>query len=537
MSHVKILVRRSLLKPWLGGFTVACTVILVVFVLMLSQGRPGQEGSRLDPATAAEMGGGREDGDASQAQNTSESERTTAPTQTSWELLKGLNLTGRWTGDFDGLAKRRYIRALVVYSKTMYFLDGARERGLTYELLKEFENVINQKLKTGNLRIHVVFIPVNRDDLIPGLVEGRGDIAAANLTVTPERLTKVDFSESVLTGVNELVVTGPSAPSITRIEDLAGKDVHVRASSSYHESLQQLNRSFRERGLSQITIVPVDEYLESEDILEMVNAGLVPITVVDSHIADVWKHVYRDIRVHTGLVVRTGGSIAWAVRKGSPRLRRVINDYVATHGKGTSFGNTLWARYIGNVDRIKNNTTTEEMRKYRSTIDFFKRYSARYDFDYLMVTAQAYQESRLDQTMRSPAGAIGVMQVMPSTAADPSVNIKDIQRVENNVHAGVKYLRLMTDRYYRDGSIDSVNRTLFAFAAYNAGPGRVAGLREKARQMRLNPNVWFRNVEVAAAREIGRETVQYVSNIYKYYLAYKQIQARELRERTAGSGS
>jgi len=518
VARISLKVGRTALWRWSAVFLVACAVIIIALVLMLRRKTPGQV------ETATESGSA-----ATTASHANEPSEAAEPAKSSWDQLKQLRMDMTYTGDFDELMKRRIIRALVVTSKTMYFLDGVRERGITYEVLKEFEKEINQKLKTGTLPLYVVFIPVGRDELLPGLVEGRGDMAAANLTVTPERSATVDFCKPILTGVSELVVTGSGAPAVSRIEDLAGKDVHVRHSSSYRESLEQLNQSFRAKGLAPVNIVPADEYLEDEDILEMVNAGVIPATVVDSHLAGLWRQVYQNIHVHDDMAVRTGSQVAWAVRKNSPKLQELINEYISTHGKGTLFGNVIWKKYLGNADYIKNNTTTEELRKYQATVDFFKKYAGRYDFDYLMIAAQAYQESKLDQTLVSRVGAVGVMQILPSTAADPTVGIKDVGEVENNIHAGVKYMRFMLDTYYKNEPMDRLNKGLFTIASYNAGPGRIAGLRKKAKEMGLNPNVWFRNVEVVAAHDIGRETVQYVSNIYKYYLVYKQVEAKSAK--------
>ena len=436
-----------------------------------------------------------------------------------------------WIGDFDGLAKRRQIRALVVYSKTFYFLDQGRQRGLSYDLLKEFEKYVNQKLKSGTLRVEVIFIPVTRDEIIPKLVKGFGDIAVANLTITPQRQKQVAFSEPWLTDVKELVVTGPAAQPVASVDDLAGKEIHVRKSSSYYESLVQLNGVFKKAGKQPIKLVPADEMFQDEDLLEMVNAGLIPMIVVDSHKAQFWEQIFEDIKVHPDIAVRTGGEIAWAFRKNSPKLEAVVNEFVKGHKKGTMLGNMLFKRYLRDTRYVKNSVSEQELKKFRDTVKYLKTYGDRYDFDYLMIGAQAYQESGLDQSKRSPAGAIGVMQVLPSTAADPNVGIPDIEKLENNIHAGTKYLRFIVDRYFQDSSIDKVNTMLFAFAAYNAGPARINDLRKKTAKMGLDPNVWFNNVEMAAAKEIGRETVQYVGNIYKYYIVYRMLTAqREAKE-------
>jgi membrane-bound lytic murein transglycosylase MltF len=436
-----------------------------------------------------------------------------------------------WTGDFDGMAKRRLIRVLVVYSKTFYFLDQGHQRGISYDLLKEFEKNVNEKLKTGTLKIHVMFIPVRRDEIIPGLVKGFADIAVANLTITPQRQKQVAFSDPWLTDVQELVVTGPAAPAVASVDDLAGKEVHVRKSSSYYESLVQLNGVFKKAGKPPIELMLADEIFQDEDLLEMVNAGLIPMIVMDSHKAQFWEQIFDDIKVHPDIAVRTGGEIAWAFRKNSPKLETVVNEFVKGHKKGTLLGNMLFKRYLRDNKYVKNSVSEQELKKFRSMVQYFKTYADRYDFDYLMIGAQAYQESGLDQNKRSPAGAVGVMQVLPSTAADPNVGIPDIEKLESNINAGSKYLRFIVDRYFQDPAIDKVNRMLFAFAAYNAGPARINDLRKKTAKMGLDPNVWFHNVEMAAAEEIGRETVQYVANIYKYYIAYRMLTAqREAKE-------
>jgi len=426
-----------------------------------------------------------------------------------------------WQGDFEGMAERRLIRALVVYSKTFYFLDGMQQRGASYEMLKQFETFVNKKLKTKTLKVQIAFIPVKRDQLFPGLLKGLGDIAAANLTITPERLKQVDFSNPFFSDVKEVLVTGPSAPPVKRVEDLSGKKIHVRKSSSYYESLVQLNGAFKQAGKPRVKLVAADERFEDEDLLEMVNAGLIPMIVMDSHKAEFWEQIFDNIQVHPQIAVRTGGKIAWAFRKNSPKLKALVNEFVKGHKKGTLIGNIILKRYLRNTKYVKNSVSEKEMEKFKSMVRLFKKYGTKYEFNYLMVAAQAYQESGLDQSKRSPAGAIGVMQLLPSTAADPNVGIPDIEKLEKNIHAGTKYLRFIVNRYYKDEPMDPVNKMLFAFASYNAGPARVSSLRKKAEKMGLDPNVWFHNVEEAAARVIGRETVQYVSNIYKYYIAYR----------------
>ncbi|NOS35014.1 MAG: transporter substrate-binding domain-containing protein [Deltaproteobacteria bacterium] len=432
-------------------------------------------------------------------------------------------LEDKWTGDFDGMVKHRTVRVLVTYNKMMFFLDRGRYRGATHDAFLGFEEFLNKKLKTGTLKVKVIFIPVTRDRILPALVEGLGDIAAANLTITPERLKNVAFSDPFLTDVSEIVVTGPAGPKLTGLDDLAGREVYVRKSSSYYESLLRLNESLMNVGKKPVKLVPADELLEDSDLLEMVNAGLVPVVVVDNHKAEFWRGIFDKITLHPGVSVNTGGEIAWAFRKGNPKLKAVVNEFVKGHKKGTLMGNIILKRYLKENKWARNATSPEELKKFNQTVDIFKKYADQYGFDYLITVALAYQESTLDHTKRSKAGAVGIMQVLPSTAADKNVGIPEVENLESNIHAGTKYLRFIRNRYFSDPAIDGLNQTLFAFASYNAGPAKVARLRKEAKEMGLNPNVWFNNVEEVAAKRIGRETVQYVSNIYKYYIAYRLI--------------
>jgi len=434
-----------------------------------------------------------------------------------------LAITEPFFGDLDEMAERRTIRALVTYSKTHYFFDGPTQRGLAYEALKAFEKELNRKFETRALEIHVVFIPVARDQLLPALAEGRADLAAANLTVTPEREEIVDFSTPIVDGVEEIVVTGPAGPELETLEDLSGEEVWVRPSSSYRESLEALNAELELADLPPVAVRAADERLESEDLLEMVDAGLVGITVVDRHIGEFWDQVFDRIELHDEIVLRQGGEIAWALRPSTPELRAAVDAFLANHRLGTFFGNVMAKRYLQHNRWVRNPVAEGELAKFEEKAELFRKYSERYDFNWLMVAAQAYQESRLDQGAISPAGAVGVMQLLPTTAAAPPIEIPNVWELEGNIHAGIKYLRHIVDTYFDEPGIDPPNRMLFAFASYNAGPTRIARLRREAAEAGLDPDRWFYNVERLAAQEIGRETVRYVSNILKYYLAYRTV--------------
>jgi len=428
-----------------------------------------------------------------------------------------------WTGDFEAMKARRLIRVLTVRNPVFYFLDGPLEAGVTYESAKAFEEVVNAGVRDASKKVSVLFFPVRRDELIPRLLAGEGDIAMAQLTITPDRLDQVDFSDPFATNVSEIVVTGPSAKPVQRLDDLAGLELYVRESSSYAEHLREINVQLAARGLPPAVVTPADETLETGDILEMVATGLVPATVSDDYTARLWAQVFPDLVLHEDIAVNSGGRIGWAFRKNSPQLSAAVNAFAKTHRQGTLAGNVLINKYLKTTKWVKNARSAGDIERFRGMVDLFRKYAEEYDFDWLLMAAQGYQESGLDQAKRSPVGAIGVMQVMPETARDRSVGIPDIEKLESNIHAGIKYNRWVADNYFNDPGIDRNNRALFAFASYNAGPNRIARLRKEAAEQGLDPNKWFNNVEVVVARRVGREPVQYVSNIYKYYLVYRML--------------
>jgi len=327
-----------------------------------------------------------------------------------------------------------------------------------------------------------------------------------------------------------VVVSGPGSPAISSVDDLAGKQVFVRRSSTYYESLVALNRRFSAEKKPAVIIREAPETLEDEDLIEMANAGLVPFIVVADFYADFWKQVFPAITVHKDIALRTGGNIAWAIRKDSPQLKAAVDDFAVRHAKGTSIGNQLMVRYLKNTNYIKDAASESERRKFQALIEYFRKYGDQYDVDWVLMAAQGYQESQLNQSVRSPVGAIGVMQVMPATGKD--LDVGDINQAEANIHAGIKYMRWMIDNYYGKEPMTNLDKALFAFASYNAGAGRISQLRKEAARRGLDPNVWFHNVEYVAADKIGAETVTYVANIYKYFIAYQlMLEAKAEKEK------
>ena len=380
---------------------------------------------------------------------------------------------GRRTGDLDEMVKRRNIRALVVINPIGFFYDKGRPLGMIYEALEDFQKFANQKFKTGTSnRVTITFIPERLDEIEGALTEGLGDVIANTIVITPDREKRVAFSTPFFTNVTQIIVTGSGYRPASTLVDLGGKEVYVNPLSTYYDNLQKMNETLQKAGKAPIVIKAADKNLNEDDLLQMVNAGLIPATVATKQRADLWTKVLDHLQPHPDLVIASGQQTAWAMRKNNPQFKQLVDEFVATHAQGTSFGNTLVRRYLQNTRWVKNSTSSEEMNKFQTNLALFQKYAGEYDFDYLMIAAQGYQESLLDQSRTNPSGAMGIMQVIPKYAAASPINVPDVSTAEGNIHAGVKMLRNIGDTYFNDPKIDPQTRPYSFLPATT--PGRIA---------------------------------------------------------------
>jgi len=419
-----------------------------------------------------------------------------------------------WTGDLEGIAARGFLRIGVPHNPLFIAYDGEKTVGLAEESGRELEKHLKE---VHGLDIRMMLITLPRDEMFPALVEGRVDLLWANLTITADRAAEVAFTDPVRGDVREILVSGPGAGDIASLDDLAEVGLHLRPASSYFVHVAALN----ETRDAPIPVTEVDGILEDRDLLEMVNAGLIPAIIVDDHKARLWAQVFEDITLHEEIAVNEGGEIGWAVRQDAPDLLAALNGFVAKVKTGTLLGNILDKRYVQSADWLEKVPAEGEDSRYAEVLPFVMEHAEAYGLDWRMIIAQGYQESRLDQSKRSHAGAVGIMQLLPSTAKDPNVGIPDIQDAAANVEAGVKYLRFLKDRYFSEPGIAPLDRVLFALAAYNAGPGNIRKARARAEKMGFDPDVWFENVEIATAKAVSREPVIYVRNIYRYAVYFR----------------
>jgi membrane-bound lytic murein transglycosylase MltF len=433
-------------------------------------------------------------------------------------------------GDIEEMDKRRVVRALVSFNKASFFFDNGRPRGMSYDALADFEKFLNRKLhpndRTGKEKIHVVLVPTTFARMGSDLLNGNGDLVAASIYITEARKRVVDFI-SLATTQHDVLVAGPDAPPLANLEELSGKEVYLLKGSFAWDRLTDLNKTLSAAKKPKVSLVAADGNLERDDYIEMANAGLVQYTVTPSQLAQLWKNLFTGLKIYEDFPVTDKMESGWAVRKDSPKLQALLGEFASTHREGTAYFATLVNTYLKSARFIKNNQNAESVQRFNQMKGLFQKYAAQYRFPWMLIAAEAYQESGLNQEAHSPVGAIGVMQVMPTTAASPPVNIPDVTKLEPNIQAGVKLLKFIRDDYFKNDPMDPLNKTLMTLAAYNAGPGRIKQCRQLAAEMGLNANLWFKNVEYAVAKKVGAETVGYVSNIYKYFLGWKLMTERE----------
>ncbi|MBL6992196.1 MAG: transporter substrate-binding domain-containing protein [Bacteriovoracaceae bacterium] len=415
-------------------------------------------------------------------------------------------------GGLKSILKKRYMRVLTTKNAYDYYIYQGKTKGMQYEMAREFTKYLNKKyIKKGKLRIVFDMVPVNFDQLIPMLITGKGDIIAVGITKTAKREALVDFTDPYQI-VDDVIVTRKELASQT----WKHKTFHVQKNSSYFNSLSQ------HFGL--VKVKEVDANLHAGHIMEFVSLKKHDYTLVNSFWAETVGKRYPNLVILKDRPFRKGVKISWAVRKKNHRLLKELNSFLPRVKKGTRLGNIFSKRYFYDIGRIKSkdfDLATSKISKYDESI---KKYAKKYGFDWRLLSALCYQESRFNQSIKNKWGAIGLFQVKQKTANEPYIAIRNITgeaNYENNIHAGVKYLAWIKKRYLDPiKKIGEESKLRMTMAAYNAGPGRLLKAMKKAKKMGLNSHKWFRNVELAMLKLGYPEPVVYVSEINKHYVSY-----------------
>jgi membrane-bound lytic murein transglycosylase MltF len=437
----------------------------------------------------------------------------------------GDHVGDRYPASLASVLDKRFLRVLTSRNAFDYFIHQGQRGGYQYEMVEAFTRFLNRRHLEGRGELPIQFelIPVDDDQLIPMLSEGAADLIAARLTITAARAERVRFSRPYRS-VNELVVTHDETPPIDSAEGLSGRVVAVRKSSSYHESLVRLNREITSAGREPLQVELVDDALETERILELVAARRFPYTVADSMVAELAVEMRPRLRIVDGVTLRTQGELAWATGFEASDLLAEMNAFLASYEQGSLLGNMAARKYFEAESKLAARLDEERDATLSEFDDLFKRHAERFGLHWLLVAAMAHQESRFDPMARNRSGAVGLLQIKPSTAREPYVAIPEVEGTEHaseNVEAGLKYLIWIKQRYFDSvAEMREKDRLRMALAAYNAGPRTVMRARNRARKLGHDPNRWFRNVELALLDMRKVEPVKYVSEINQRYLAY-----------------
>lgn len=419
-----------------------------------------------------------------------------------------------FTDDLPGLKERGRLRMITRNNPMTYFIHRGRQVGFEYELMRKFA-------EEHGLRLDIV-IPDSHADLLTYLREGKGDVVAAAMTITPERGDLAAFSRPY-NEVDELVVVRAGVDSINSLDDLAGRTVHVRRSASFYTTLKALQDSI------DLEIALVSDAMETEEILAGVEEGLYDITLCDSNLLDVELAYGRRLKAAFSIKPTLLG---WAVRKENPALLAALDQYVSEERGGLYF-NMMKKRYFKNrrtIAKAKDSLRVDLSGRLSPYDDLVKKYARQYGQDWRMIMAQMYQESKFDPQASSWVGALGLMQIMPDTGLE--LGFDDLRDPEANIHAGTKYMHQLVNRF--DPALPMEERVRLALASYNVGYGHVLDARQLAREKGWDPDRWFGNVERAMkllARPAyyqrarygfcrGGQPVHYVRNVQSMYDAY-----------------
>lgn len=435
------------------------------------------------------------------------------------EVLKmDSGILEEYRNDLDQMLKTGRIRVLTTYGYGNYFIHEGQTLGFEYAMMEEYKKHLNRNRSRRLVPLQFYYIPIPYHLLLKALRKGYGDIVAANLTILPQRENEVKFTNPYLLELKELLVTQKGIKEINKLEDLAGTEIYVREESSYYYRLVQLNKQLKAKELSPISIKILSGFMNTGEIIEMVNAGIIKRTIADSHIANIAEKLLPEIKIHRRVVLNDKVNLGWMVRRNNPQLRESLNDFIKTVKKGTLKGNIFFNRYFKKNPWARQALSRGDMDRFSHYAPLFKKYGDRYKLDWILLAAQAFQESGFNSQVRSNMGAIGLMQLLPATAKD--MGFEDITVPEKNIHAGVKYMHWLIVHYFSDKSMTKDDQLRFALAAYNTGPGNIRKSRRMTQKMGHDPNRWFSHTEMGTLSAVGLEPVHYVRNINRYYLSF-----------------
>lgn len=438
-------------------------------------------------------------------------------------------ITDYYTEDLEKILEKRVLRVLVVYDGVNYYFVDGHQSGLSVAMMAKFKSYIDEKyLQDSKIKLDIQYIPVPEDQVYSMLQKGVGDVVANFLIPRKKHIDNISFTDPLMDHISEVLVTNKNFPKIKNLKQLSGMTIYVKKSSKAIEILKSINLFFDNMHMKRVNIVKVDPVILDNELVEGVQNGIYPATILNSAKSKIWQWIFPNIVFHSEYPLSQDDTINWAVHSNNKELLETLNQFIALYNNKTPQGQKLQAIYlspqastVAKYDKSHNVDTMglkfADFEKYKN---LFQKYGERYDLDWRLLLCQAYQESSLKQNVRSERGAVGILQVSPTLAKQFHNGEYSFDSLEGNVQVGTMYLRYIIDSYFKDFYLDSYNQMAFALAAYNAGPGRIAFYRKEAAKRGLDGNVWFGNVEKIVAEKGLKETIIYVSNILKRYQAY-----------------
>ncbi|MBD2836403.1 transglycosylase SLT domain-containing protein [Pseudomonas sp. JM0905a] len=418
--------------------------------------------------------------------------------------------------DLAQIRRSGVLKVLVNQSRNSSGEVKGEQVGVEYHRVRAFEQYLNRNARDGR-EIKLKLIPKSKDQLLPALQRGEGDLVAPGELMYQGVGTNVSASAPLRKDVPLVLVSRQGQRRYQRLEQLSGRSIALPVGSAAGEALRQVNEKLAGRKLAPIVIEWVDPTLAVEDVLEMVQAGIFPLTAVEQPIAERWAKVMPKLRLDKHLVLDRQGDLTWFVRRDAPTLRASVDRFLAEY-RAPDDQDAAFQRVYRRLYKVHNPLARTERQRLERVRPVLQRYADQHDFDWLNLAALAYKESSLNPGARGASGATGLMQITPGAAR--SVGVGNIQKLDNNVQASAKYLAMLRRNFFASSQLEERERMAFVLAAYNLGPQRVQGMRAEARRRGLNPNQWFFQVERIAAEQAGMGVVSYVNSVNKYYLAF-----------------
>ena len=418
--------------------------------------------------------------------------------------------------DLAQIRSSQVLRVLVNQSRNSSGEVKGQDIGVEYHRLRAFERYLNDQARDGQ-EITLKIIPKAKDQLLGALARGEGDLVAPGELIDAKASRGISASAPIIHQVPLLLVGGKGGKRFTRFDQLSGRTVALTTGSVAGAAINQLNQKLALRKLPPVTIEWVDPTLAVEDVLEMVQAGIFRLTIVEKPIAERWAKLMPKLRFERKVLISEPAAMRWYVRRDASMLRASIDRFL-TRYKVPADQDVAFERVYRRLYRVHYPLARADRQKLEKLRPVLQKHARQQGMDWLNLAALAFKESTLNPNARGGGGATGLLQITPSAAR--RVGVSNIQNVDNNVLAAVRYLALIRRKFFSSPKLNERARMAFMLAAYNMGPERVQGMRAEARRRGLNPNQWFFQVERIAMEQVGMGAVSYVNSVNKYYLAF-----------------